>query len=148
MELLERNEFLQLLRNGFRKTLSGEGHCFFVMGEAGIGKSSLVRSFLKEVEGKCQVVTALCDSLFTPRPLGILYDFAPQIDPTLTGKMGSTTLRAELFTDVAQALTRYNEPVVLVIEDTHWADEASLDFIKFFARRISATGCMFILTYR
>jgi len=148
MNLLERDEYLQTLRNGFDKTLAGKGNSILIVGEAGIGKSSLVRSFLEEVQNKSQVFMALCDSLFTPRPLGVLYDLAQQIDPALAGRINITTQRTELFADFVKALTVYHKPVVLVIEDIHWADEASLDFIKYVARRIAQTQCLFILTYR
>jgi ATP/maltotriose-dependent transcriptional regulator MalT len=148
MDLLEREEPLRQLHSRFRKTLSGEGHSVFVCGEAGIGKSSVVRRFVKEVDDKSQVFVALCDSLFTPRPLGVLYDLALQVAQALDGKMQMTTQRTELFADFAQTITGFHQPVVLVIEDIHWADEASLDFIKFFARRIVHVRCLFILTYR
>ncbi len=148
MELLEREEFLQLLFSGFRKTLSGEGHSVFVCGEAGIGKSALVRHFLKEVEGKSQVFVALCDSLFTPRPLGVLYDLALQVNGALNNKLHIDTHRTELFADFSQAIAGFTKPVIIVVEDIHWGDEASLDFIKFFARRVAHLRCLLILTYR
>ncbi|HEX5153224.1 MAG TPA: AAA family ATPase [Parafilimonas sp.] len=148
MNLFERDEYFQTLRNGFGKTLAGEGNSILILGEAGIGKSSLVRNFLEEVRGKGQVFMALCDSLFTPRPLGVLYDLAQQIDPALASRINTTTQRTELFADFVKALTDYHKPVVLVIEDIHWADEASLDFIKYVARRITQTPCLFMLTYR
>ena len=53
-----------------------------------------------------------------------------------------------MFTLFLQALARHDSPVVLVFEDIHWADEATLDFIKFLSRRISRTRCLFVLTYR
>ena len=65
MNLFERDEYLQTLQNGFDKTLAGEGNSILILGEAGIGKSSLVRRFLEEVQGKSGVFMALCDSLFT-----------------------------------------------------------------------------------
>src|SRR5678815_1958981 len=148
MNLFERDEYLQTLQNGFDKTLAGKGNSILILGEAGIGKSSLVRSFLEDVQGKSQVFMALCDSLFTPRPLGVLYDLAQQVDAALAGRINISTQRTELFADFIQALAVYHKPVVMVIEDIHWADEASLDFIKYVARRIAQTQCLFILTYR
>ena len=148
MVLLERDEYLSLLTDGFEKTISGEGHCFFIMGEAGIGKSSLVRAFIEKIEGKSKTYIALCDSLFTPRPLGPLYDFALQMKNFDAAFISVAHSRSELFTSFAQELTQHNKPVVIIIEDIHWADEATLDFIKFFARRISRTNCLLVLTFR
>jgi DNA-binding CsgD family transcriptional regulator len=148
MELIERDDFLALLRNRFKKIASEEGHCFFIMGEAGIGKTSLVKTFLKEVENDSVEYVGACDSLFTPRPLAPLYDLALQIKEDWVNNIHSISSRTELFTKFVQELTYKVKPVVLVFEDIHWADEATLDFVKFFARRISRTKCMFILTYR
>ena len=148
MELIERDDFLASLHNGFRKAAAAEGHCFFIIGEAGIGKTSLVKVFLKEIEDDCIEYIGACDSLFTPRPLAPLYDLALQINEDWVDKIHSISSRAELFTKFVQVLTHKQRPVVVVFEDIHWADEATLDFIKFFARRISRTKCLFVLTSR
>ena len=148
MELIERDDFLTALNNGFRRAASGDGHCFFIVGEAGIGKTSLVKTFLKEIEDECTEYVGACDSLFTPRPLAPLYDLALQINEDWVDKIESISSRAELFTKFVQVLTHKQRPVVVVFEDIHWADEATLDFVKFFARRISRTKCLFILTCR
>ena len=148
MELIERDDFLTSLNNGFRRAASGDGHCFFIVGEAGIGKTSLVKTFLKEIEDECTEYVGACDSLFTPRPLAPLYDLALQINEDWVDKIESISSRAELFTKFVQVLTHKQRPVVVVFEDIHWADEATLDFVKFFARRISRTKCLFILTCR
>jgi DNA-binding CsgD family transcriptional regulator len=63
-------------------------------------------------------------------------------------RVSDTTSRAELFALFTAEFTQHGKPVVLVIEDIHWADEATLDFIKFFARRISRTNCLMVLTFR
>lgn len=148
MELIERDGFLAALQNGFKKAALGEGHCFFIIGEAGIGKTSLVKTFLKEIEDDSIEYVGACDSLFTPRPLAPLYDLALQINEDWVDKIQSVSSRAELFTKFVQVLTQKQRPVVILFEDIHWADEATLDFVKFFARRISRTKCLFILTFR
>ena len=56
--------------------------------------------------------------------------------------------RSALFANFFQELSKKKEKILIVFEDIHWADEATLDFIKFFARRISQLPCLFILTYR
>src|SRR5439155_7888228 len=71
-----------------------------------------------------------------------------QINEDWVDKIESISSRAELFTKFVQVLTHKQRPVVVVFEDIHWADEATLDFVKFFARRISRTKCLFILTCR
>ena len=137
MELIERNDFLLSLKKEFKKISSGEGHSFFIIGEPGIGKTSLVKTFLKEIEDNSIQYTGACDSLFTPRPLAPLYDLALQINKDWVAEIESISSRAELFSRFVQELTNTVRPVVVVFEDIHWADEATLDFIKFFGRRVS-----------
>ena len=148
MVLIERDPFLAILTSRFRQVTTGEGHCIFVTGEAGLGKTSLVRAFLKENENESIEYSGSCDSLFTPRPLAPLYDIALQMKGAWTDKIESISSRAELFTRFLEALTQEDAPVVLLFEDIHWADEATLDFIKFLSRRISRTKCLFVITYR
>ena len=80
MELLEREKYLNDLTEYYHQIESGRGRSIFLMGEAGIGKTSLVNHFLKKVETKSLIYAGACDSLFTPRPLGPLFDIAEQFD--------------------------------------------------------------------
>jgi len=148
MELIERAGFLDALQTQFEHITEGEGHCVFISGEAGIGKTSLVKAFAKEHKKDCYIYLGSCDALFTPRPLAPLYDIAWQMEEELLGTVSDTTNRAVLFTRFLQALSRHDKPVLIVFEDIHWADEATLDFIKFLGRRIAHIPCLFILTYR
>lgn len=148
MELIEREHFLAMLQSRFEKLAAGKGHCFFIMGEAGVGKSALVNTFLERLDSQCISYTGICDSLFTPRPLAPVIDLAIQLKMELTSGIESSKSRADLFSGFVEELTKKMKPVVLVFEDIHWADEATLDFIKFLSRRIMFANCMFILTYR
>src|SRR5204863_4551384 len=148
MEFIEREDFLTTMNRRFKEIATEEGHCFFIMGEPGIGKTSLVKVFLNQVEDISTQYVCACDSLFTPRPLAPLYDLALQLKVDWSDKIDSIFSRAELFTRFLEELTRKNTPIILVFEDIHWADEATLDFIKFLARRISRIKCLFVLTCR
>jgi DNA-binding CsgD family transcriptional regulator/tetratricopeptide (TPR) repeat protein len=148
MELIERDNFLTELTRRFAQAIAGEGHCFFITGESGIGKTSLVKTFLKRVEEDSMAYTGTCDSLFTPRPLAPLYDISLQMKGNWADIIQSISARSELFTRILHALSHQALPVVLVFEDVHWADEATLDFIKYLGRRISQLKCLFILTFR
>ena len=148
MELVEREEFLTLLKTQFQKIETGEGHCVFVSGEAGIGKTSLVKVFCREQKGNCNIYNGACDALFTPRPLAPLYDIMWQVNKDFSPGNHNIEERTELFAAFFRELSNQPENKLIVFEDIHWADEATLDFIKFFARRISQLPCLFVLTYR
>jgi DNA-binding CsgD family transcriptional regulator len=148
MELVERDGFLSLLQAKHAAVAAGEGHCVFVSGEAGIGKTSLVKTFCSSLKDKSRVYQGTCDALFTPRPLAPLYDVLSQRHSPLLKAGGNMEERTVLFTGFLQELGDEAQTVVIVFEDIHWADEATLDFIKFFARRITQLHCLFLLTYR
>jgi predicted ATPase/DNA-binding CsgD family transcriptional regulator len=148
MELLERDRFLTSLQTAFNNIEAGEGHCIFVSGEAGMGKTSLVKAFCKEQKGGCNIYQGSCDALFTPRPLAPLYDIIWQVNGEFWPNSHTIEVRSELFSGFFRELSKQKEKTLIIFEDIHWADEATLDFIKFFARRIAQLRCLFILTYR
>lgn len=124
----------------------GTGGAVLVTGEAGIGKTSLVEQFVERRPTAVRTLWGACEALFTPRPLGPLYDIAQQAQTPLRVALESNTNRATLFAAVLDELIQ--TPTILVIEDIHWADEATLDLLKYLARRIHHTATLLILTYR
>jgi DNA-binding CsgD family transcriptional regulator/tetratricopeptide (TPR) repeat protein len=148
MELIERAGFINILQSQFNDLANGEGHCVFVTGEAGIGKTSLIKTFCKELPDEANVYLGYCDALFTPRPLAPLYDIMLQMGNDVPQIGSDIDNRTTFFTRFYQELNNQKGPILIIFEDIHWADEATLDFIKFLARRISLVRCLFILTYR
>src|SRR5258706_14324804 len=131
MELVERSKFLELLQTKFKNIAAGEGHCVLINGEAGVGKTSLVRAFYNEIKNECKIYQGTCDALFTPRPLAPVYDILWQIQADIGQNNIDLPERNELFTRLFRELENRSETELIVIEDIHWADEATLDFIKF-----------------
>jgi DNA-binding CsgD family transcriptional regulator len=119
-----------------------------VSGEAGIGKTSLVRTFCKQLQKGVTVYQGTCDALFSPRPLAPLYDILLQFRTDLWKSSADIAERALLFNSFFHELSQQQKAVLIVFEDIHWADEATLDFIKFLARRITQLKCLFVLTCR
>ena len=148
MDLIERDVFLSQMQNAYDEINNGEGHCLLVAGEAGIGKTSLVRTFCKKIAKEAKIYQGTCDALFTPRPLGPILDIIWQMQNKSLENAVSASDRSSLFTRFLQELTEHEQTTVIFIEDVHWADEATLDFIKFLARRITSLHCLLILTYR
>ena len=148
MELIERDLPLVSLQAIFQKVDEGEGHCIFIDGEAGMGKTSLVKAFINKVKNRCNVYQGICDSLFVPRPLAPIFDIMVQLRHALPETKFRVEDRTQLFTELFHTLKNQEETCLIVFEDIHWADEATLDFIKFLARRITQLRCLFLLTYR
>jgi DNA-binding CsgD family transcriptional regulator len=120
----------------------------FIEGEAGVGKTSLVRSFAAKDRSR-RVLFGTCDPLETPRPLGPLLDMASELGADFAQRIASSASATELFGAVAHRLaTQPTRPTVLVFEDIHWADQASLDLLRFLGRRIDGLQALLIATVR
>jgi DNA-binding CsgD family transcriptional regulator/tetratricopeptide (TPR) repeat protein len=118
-----------------------------VAGEAGVGKSALVEELQRDLPEAAWFWGA-CDGLFTPRPLGPLFDIAAKLGGELLELCRADAPRADLF---AALLGQISEPGglrVLVVEDIHWADEATIDLLRFLGRRIRDATVLLIVTYR
>jgi DNA-binding CsgD family transcriptional regulator len=146
LKLLERESALQSLGEGLAEARVGRGRTVLVSGEAGIGKTSLVAEFAA-LQSNARVLWGGCEALFSPRPLGPLYDIAPAIDASIAGLLGRAGRRPELFAAVLAGL-QCDHITILIIEDVHWADAATLDLIKFLARRIARANVLLVLTFR
>lgn len=148
MELLERGNDLQALAAALAKARAGQGCIALVSGEAGIGKTSFIEHFVAAQGPAMCVLKGNCDPLFTPTPLGPLYDIARRSSAALLAQLESETPRAGLFSALFDQLREAREPIIFVVEDIHWADEATLDLIKYLGRRIAQTRALLVLTYR
>lgn len=148
MELLEREQFLAQLEAILNEVAAGSSRFVLVSGEAGIGKTSLIERFAASHKDQVRVLWGACDALFTPRPLGPLYDIAHQAQSNMLALLEDEAPRASVFSAVLEELENSRSASITVIEDVHWADEATLDLLKFLGRRISRINSMLIVTYR
>ena len=145
--LLERSGQLRALGEALAAVASGgHGRIVLVAGEAGIGKTALLRRFCAGVDGSARVLWAGCDPLFTPRPLGPVLDLARAV----AGEVAARAADGARPYDVAAALLRElaARPSVAVVEDVHWADEATLDVIRLAGRRVADVPALLVLSYR
>jgi DNA-binding CsgD family transcriptional regulator/tetratricopeptide (TPR) repeat protein len=147
MALLERASELDVLAAALRQTRQGQGRAVFVGGPAGIGKTSLVEGFLVAAGPRLRPAWGYCQALTTPRPFGPILDLAPQIGRDLAGLLARDRVVPDLLPDILEAF-RLGSPGVVVIEDAHRADEASLDILRFLIRRITSLPCLLVVTYR
>lgn len=147
MELLERDDFLGALDEYLGETHAA-GRFVFVAGEAGIGKTTLVRRFAADNEKDVSLAWGACDGLYTPRPLGPLYDIAADLDGDLERSLAAGAGRDGLFSTVLATLRSLPTPFLVVFEDIHWADEATLDLLRVLGRRVNTLHGLLIATYR
>ena len=148
MHLLEREPILAQLDGLLRDAATGAGRIAAIAGEAGIGKTSLVEHFTATRAGDSLSLWGLCDPLSTPRPLGPLHDMAKQTDGPLAAALLEGTGRENLFSAFLSELALPPVPRTVVVEDAHWADDATLDLLKFVGRRIRRLPTLLLITYR
>ena len=147
MDLVERDAALRAFDQQLAATRPGAGHVMLVSGEAGIGKTTLLKAFARR-RGDATLWWGACDSLETPHPLAPLHDIARGADVPFGALLQPGQARAELFEAVLRTLQEGGRPVVAVFEDLHWADDATLDLLKFLGRRIDRAPCLLVLTWR
>ena len=147
MDLLERAWLLEELDGVLAATTTG-GRVVLVAGEAGIGKSALVRRFTERRSADARFLLGVCDPLLTPRALGPLHDIARQTGGRLAGLLASGDSREAVFAAFLDELDQGRRPRVVVVEDAHWADEATLDLLVFLGRRIQRTRALLLVSYR
>ena len=138
MELLERDRALAALAEAHAAAAGGSGRAVVVSGEPGIGKTALVTRFARELDGR--VLWGACDDLSIPRPLGPFRDIS-ELQPALAAGAAAHEIQSLLIAELG-------EPTLLVLEDLHWADDATLDVITVLGRRIGALPALLVLTFR
>jgi predicted ATPase len=146
MELLERESPLACLAEWAAEARRGDGRLVVLGGEAGVGKTALLERFQQDLPD-ARWSWGACDGLFTPRPLGPLYDLADQLGGELHDLCARGGGREELFRALLRQVSG-PEANVVVVEDVHWADEATIDLLRFAGRRLREARLLLIVTYR
>lgn len=149
MMLLERQAQLAQLDDLLGEAARGRGRVAVLVGEAGAGKTSLVEAFTSRAGQDARILHSACEDLSIPDPLGPLYDLAREaqwaLPQAIDARQGQ---RLPLFSDALEVFESEAGSTLLVIEDLHWADDATLDFVRFLGRRIANTHILLLLTAR
>jgi len=147
-ELLERGSELSILDDCMETVqASSRGRVVVIRGEAGVGKTTLVRRFCNDRTNSVRILSGTCDSLFTPRPLGPLLDIVESAGGELEELLARGAKLHEVVAGLMREL-RMRAPTALVLEDLHWADEATLDVLRLLARKVEAVPALVLCTYR
>lgn len=148
MRLLEREGELDRLARLLHDVADGHGRVAVISGEAGIGKSSLVDTFAGSVADGARVLTGVCDDLLAPQPFGPFRDMATGPRSPLRRALEAGAHPEAMMAAIRAEADNPLQPTVMVIEDLHWADDASLDAVRLLGRRIDALRCLLIVTFR
>jgi len=165
LPLFGRTEEQTMLRAGFDAARAGRGQLMFVAGEAGIGKTTLVTALARAAAGEgARVFVGRCKDVEPLPPYRLWRDlfagdatasspvsppeaFTPRTEATAT--VAAAPLEAQLLAWLtALAQTPDTSPIVLMLEDLHWADAASLALLRALARAVAALPVLILATYR
>ena len=147
-ELLERGDQLSVLGDCVDAVQSSSrGRLLLIGGEAGVGKSALLRRFCDNRPAGARVLWGACDALLTPRPLGPFLDVAEstggELEELVENGAGAFEVAAALMREL-----RTRPPTILVLEDVHWADDATLDVLRLVGRRVESLPAAVLVSYR
>ncbi|MET0863381.1 MAG: AAA family ATPase [Nakamurella sp.] len=147
--LIEREAELGSITELIESAATGAGSVVLISGEAGIGKTSLTRAVARVAGNRgARVLAAACDDLLTSRPLGPIRDLADRSAGPLRAALADPAEREDLLNGLRLELTDPPHPVLLIIEDAHWADDATVDVLAWLTRRIETYPVLLVLTYR
>src|SRR5690348_17175168 len=158
--LIERAGFLASLEGLLGEALDGSGRLVFLGGEAGVGKTTLAEALAAAAQADNAddpaaaaasaadagpaVRRGSCDNVTTAEALGPILDAFPELITAVDDEAGLSRLR--LFRRVREALS--GSPMLLLLEDVHWADEATLDILRYLGRRLAGVRLMILATFR
>lgn len=144
--VLEREGELSQLEGAVEALSGGRGSLMLVGGEAGSGKTTLMRILRERVDDRVSFLVGACESLSVPVPLGPLRELAEaagDLDLADPGRSDRLVLAGRLL-----ALLADRAPAVAVVEDAHWADPSTLDVLRLLARRVENAPVVLVVTYR
>jgi DNA-binding CsgD family transcriptional regulator len=145
--LLEREPLLRRLATLQRKSRGGSGHLVLVGGEAGVGKTALLRELDLRSRG-ARVLWGWCDAVAPARPFGPIVDVASVVGGPLADALAAGDRDRVFEAFLAFLRQPTGPPTTVVLEDLHWADEATLDLLRVAGRRAAALPTVLIGTYR
>jgi DNA-binding CsgD family transcriptional regulator/tetratricopeptide (TPR) repeat protein len=146
--LLERERELAAFERALEAAAHGQGSVMLISGEAGIGKTTLMREAAVRAAERARVLVGGCDDLLTPRTLGPFRDLKLGEAAPLRRALDQGADRDAVFDAVIAEFSDPLRPTLVVVEDAHWADEATRDVLTFLGRRVASMPTVLAITYR
>lgn len=143
--LVERDEQLRTLREVVADS-DTSGSVVLLSGEAGFGKTSLLKVLLDGLDHGYRVLTAACEPLGIPAAFAPLFELLDDLPAELRNDIRSGSGRPAVYAGMLDLVK--NDRVILILEDMHWSDEATLGLVRYLGKRVNATNSCLIITFR
>ena len=148
--LLERETAMAELGRLWHQAVRDGGRVVLLHGEAGVGKTAVIRRFIAGLNEPVRVLRGSCDPLSTPRALGPLVDMLAQLRGPEATELAAAVDRgsAEAIYARLRRLFADGNSWVSAFEDVHWADGATLDLLRLLTRRVASLPVLVLASYR
>jgi predicted ATPase/DNA-binding CsgD family transcriptional regulator len=148
--LFERDAVLAEMQERLTAAVGGAGQIVLLRGEAGVGRTAVLRAFLATVNHGAQPLVGFCDPLTAPRSLGPLIDMVDRLPGPHAERLEAAINSGGIESVYHRLLDvlRDGQSRVFVIEDAHWADESTLNLLRYLARRIDTLPVLVVVSYR
>ncbi|MGO4383917.1 ATP-binding protein [Specibacter sp. RAF43] len=173
-QMIGREAELRALAASYADAVDSKPQAVVIGGEAGLGKTRLLREFLAGVAGEARIISGQCVDLGTLAPpyapitgvlralaaqvgLAAVVDYAgpgrealalllPEAEVETTGRPNGNRVLEAVSTILERACA--DQPTVVVVEDLHWADDATLAVLRFILRAFGGGRFLLAMTYR
>jgi DNA-binding NarL/FixJ family response regulator len=159
--LVGRAQEQAILRDDLAAAVGGRGRLVLLGGEAGIGKTALAEDLVRDASRRgIRVLIGHCYDLTNAPPYGPWLDLVADYQPAsglpsppvafAAGRLERVTDQAALFSDVRRFVADLAAatPAIVLLEDLHWADPASLELLRHVALHLSKWRVLLLVTYR
>ena len=142
--LVERNDELAVLTAALGDL--GGGRLMLLEGEAGSGKSELLRAALADAPADLVVLVGSCEPLDIPAAFSPLFELLSELPDELTDQIRAGSNGLAVYSAVLDLLR--SRRTLLVIDDAQWADPATVELLRYVGRRITDTPSVLVIAFR